>query len=67
MSFWAQSDMILMTASNWGNILMGTETYGQDRLGQAGLRPSVKTSAKVKAIEADEMLSQVGATRITTR
>jgi len=34
--YWAQSDMILMTASNWANILLGTEVAGQDRLGQAG-------------------------------
>jgi len=60
--YWAQADMILMTASNWANILLGTETYGQERLGQVGLRPNVTYSKKIVAVQTDEMLSEVGAT-----
>ncbi|HVM60189.1 MAG TPA: alpha/beta hydrolase [Verrucomicrobiae bacterium] len=59
---WAQADMILMTASNWANMFLGTERYHGDRLGQVGLRPNVDYGDKITAQECDQMLSDVGAT-----
>ncbi len=60
--YWAKSDMVLMTASDWANILLGTETLGQERLGQAGLQAGGTYSSSVIPQQWDPFLAEVGVT-----
>lgn len=46
--YWAQADFILLTASDWANILLGSEQWGGWRLGQEGPRWKVDYGPKVR-------------------
>jgi pimeloyl-ACP methyl ester carboxylesterase len=60
--YWAASDMILLTASNWANVLLGTEKFGQDRLGQAGPPPQGGYSQNVVPQQWDAFLAMISDT-----
>jgi pimeloyl-ACP methyl ester carboxylesterase len=55
--YWAQADFVLLTLSNLANIILGSEQWGGERLGQQG-PPDGAISAKVVAQNWDMPLAQ---------
>jgi len=61
--YWAQADVVLLTASDWANILLGNEQWGGRRLGQEGPPTNGHFSRKVVTQCWDVPLSkQMGST-----
>ena len=56
--YWAQADIVLMTASNYANLLLGNERWGGQRLGQQGPRDQSLISQKVVVQEWDAWLAK---------
>ena len=45
--YWAQADFVLLTLSNWANIILGNEPWGGQRLGQQGPPRNASISQRV--------------------
>ena len=56
--YWSQADFVLLSLSNWANIILGNEHWGGQRLGQAGPRDMRLVSPKVIAQEWDVPLAK---------
>lgn len=56
--YWAQSDLILLFPSNWGNIALGNEKWRGQRLGQQGPKDKRRISRKVISQEWDAPIAR---------
>lgn len=56
--YWAQADIVLMTASDIANMLLGNQQRGEERLGQNGPHDQALISSKVVVQEWDAELAQ---------
>ncbi len=56
--YWAQADFVLLSLSNWANIILGGEQWGGQRLGQQGPSTNATISKRVVAQEWDAPLAQ---------
>jgi esterase/lipase superfamily enzyme len=56
--YWAQADVILLSLSNWANIILGSEKWRGQRLGQQGPRDKRRISRKVVVQQWDAPLAQ---------
>jgi pimeloyl-ACP methyl ester carboxylesterase len=57
--YWAQADILLLTASDLANMFLGNERWGGKRLGQEGPRTGADYGDKVVFRNWDEQLSKV--------
>lgn len=56
--YWAQADFVLLSLSNWANIILGSEQWGGQRLGQQGPPSNAVISKHVVGQEWDVPLAQ---------
>lgn len=56
--YWAQADFVLLTLSDWANIILGREKWGGRRLGQEGPRDRRRISRKVVVQQWDAPLAE---------
>lgn len=55
--YWAQADIVLMTASDIANVILGNQQWGGERLGQNGPHDKALISSKVIVQEWDAKLA----------